>query len=182
MQWWFKPSLVLQAQRGEIDSDEAEGSGSEKEEEEEESETESSSSEEEEDSKEKKAKGVSGIIECENPNRAGAKATKKVSELTAEAGKPQLSRREREELEKQRAAASYRKLHAQGKTEEARADLERLALIRAKRAEAEQKRKEQQEGIISKSIYLYTYKLWSPWLIEAVRTNPGYGMATLINL
>ena len=23
-------------------------------------------------------------------------------------------------------------------------------------------------------------KVWSSWLIEAVRTNPGYGMATLI--
>ena len=37
------------------------------------------------------------------------------------------------------------------------------------------------------SIYLSIYKLikvWSPWLIdcmfEAVRTNPGYGMATVI--
>lgn len=52
----------------------------------------------------------------------------------------------REELEKQRATAQYRKLHAAGKTEEARADLERLAIIRQKRAEAEEKRKEQQDG------------------------------------
>ena len=32
-------------------------------------------------------------------------------------------------------------------------------------------------------IYLYTYKslvIFLDWLIEAVRTNPGYGMATLI--
>ncbi len=39
--------------------------------------------------------------------------------------KPQLSRREREELERQRAKAHYQKLHAEGKTEEARADLAR---------------------------------------------------------
>ena len=34
-----------------------------------------------------------------------------------------------------------------------------------------------------KSILLYTYKsliILIVWLIEAVRTNPGYGMATLI--
>ncbi len=41
------------------------------------------------------------------------------------AEKPQLSRREREELERQRAKAHYQKLHAEGKTEEARADLAR---------------------------------------------------------
>jgi len=52
----------------------------------------------------------------------------------------------REELEKQRATQHYRKMHAQGKTEEARADLERLAIIRAKREEAELKRKEKQAG------------------------------------
>lgn len=52
----------------------------------------------------------------------------------------------REELEKQRATAHYRKMHAAGKTDEARADLERLSIIKQKRAEAEEKRKEQQEG------------------------------------
>lgn len=58
-------------------------------------------------------------------------------------------RREREEIEKQRAAAAYQKLHAEGKTEQARADLARLAIIRqqreeaAKRREAEKKAKEE---------------------------------------
>ena len=57
-------------------------------------------------------------------------------------------RREREEIERQRAAAAYQKLHAEGKTEQARADLARLAIIRqqreeaAKRREAEKKAKE----------------------------------------
>jgi len=44
--------------------------------------------------------------------------------------KPQLSRREREELDKQKAKLHYQKMHAAGKTEEARADLARLAIIR----------------------------------------------------
>ena len=43
--------------------------------------------------------------QIENPNRA-RKQQKKVSELTA-TSKPQLSRREREEIEKQRAKAHY---------------------------------------------------------------------------
>lgn len=48
-----------------------------------------------------KAKGVSNLIEIENPNRV-QKKLKKVTKLdTADlADKPQLSRREREEIEK----------------------------------------------------------------------------------
>ncbi|GIK01026.1 hypothetical protein Aspvir_005058 [Aspergillus viridinutans] len=53
----------------------------------------------------------------------------------------QLSRREREAIEAQQARERYMKLHAEGKTEEARADLARLALIREQR-EAERLRKE----------------------------------------
>ncbi|XP_026751457.1 28 kDa heat- and acid-stable phosphoprotein-like [Galleria mellonella] len=97
-----------------------------------------------------KAKGVSGLIEVENPNRV-VKKNKKLSNLDnlGEGEKPQLSRREREEIERQRAAAAYQKAHAEGKTEQARADLARLAIIRqqreeaAKRREAEKKAKEE---------------------------------------
>ncbi|EAW21981.1 PDGFA associated 1 family protein [Aspergillus fischeri NRRL 181] len=53
----------------------------------------------------------------------------------------QLSRREREAIEAQQARERYMKLHAEGKTEEARADLARLALIREQR-EAERLRKQ----------------------------------------
>ena len=88
---------------------------------------------------------MSGIIEIENPNRAQPK-TKKVSQISHESSKPQLSRREREELEKQRAKAHYQKLHAQGKTEEARADLARLAIIRKQREEAAAKREAEKKG------------------------------------
>lgn len=60
-----------------------------------------------------------------------------------------ICRREREEIERQRAAAAYQKAHAEGKTDQARADLARLAIIRqqreeaAKRREAEKKTKDE---------------------------------------
>merc|ERR1711997_707559 len=116
---------------------------------------ESSSSEEEssEEDEERKAKGAEGLIEIENPNRVQQKQKKVTSldkETTSSAGaggsKPQLSRREREELDKQRAKAHYQKLHAQGKTEEARADLARLAIIKKQREEAAKKREEEKKA------------------------------------
>jgi len=90
-----------------------------------------------------KAKGVQGLIEIENPNRAHKKAAEKVTKVNldgAGSSKPELSRREREEIEKQRAQANYQKLHAEGKTEQARADLARLAIIKQHRAEAAARR------------------------------------------
>jgi len=122
------------------------------------SEEESSSEEEDENAKKK---GVEGLIELENPNRVKQKM-KKVSQLddptlgaapaaaaaaaapakkaAPAADKPQLSRREREEIEKAKAKAHYQKLHAAGKTDEAKADLARLAIIRKQREEAAAKR------------------------------------------
>ena len=85
------------------------------------------------------------ILEIENPNRVKPKQ-KKVTAINTDDGKPQLSRREREELEKQKAKAHYQKLHAAGKTEEARADLARLAIIRKQREEAAKKREEEKKG------------------------------------
>lgn len=106
---------------------------------------ESSSEEESSDDGEPRRKGAEGLIDIQNPNRVQQKM-KKVSNLTHDDAKPQLSRREREELEKQRAKAHYQKLHAQGKTEEARADLARLAIIRKQREEAAKKREEERLG------------------------------------
>ena len=108
-----------------------------------------SSSEEESSSEdeERKPKGAEGMIEIANPNRVQPKQ-KKVTAISHEDGKPQLSRREREEIEKQRAKAHYQKLHAQGKTEEARADLARLAIIKKQREEAAKKREEEKKGRI----------------------------------
>uniref|UniRef100_A0A6M2DJQ2 Putative casein kinase substrate phosphoprotein pp28 n=1 Tax=Xenopsylla cheopis TaxID=163159 RepID=A0A6M2DJQ2_XENCH len=117
-----------------------------------ESETESS-----EDEKGKK-KGVSGLIEVENPNRV-QKKTKKLSTLNetlTDSSKPQLSRREREEVEKQKAQAHYQKLHSEGKTDQARSDLARLAIIKQQREEAAKRRelekKEKEEAAAKKKL------------------------------
>lgn len=64
----------------------------------------------------------------------------------AGSSKPELSRREREELEKQRNQAHYQKMHAEGKTEQARADLARLAIIKQHRAEAAARREVEKRG------------------------------------
>ncbi|KAI9743247.1 MAG: hypothetical protein M1818_003093 [Claussenomyces sp. TS43310] len=59
---------------------------------------------------------------------------------------PELSRREREAIQAQQAKERYQKLHAEGKTDEAKADLARLKLIREKReAEAARKQAEKEE-------------------------------------
>ena len=58
----------------------------------------------------------------------------------------QLSRREREALQAQQAKERYQKMHAEGKTDEARADLARLSLIRERReVEAARKKAEKEE-------------------------------------
>ncbi|CAL8302404.1 unnamed protein product [Lota lota] len=99
---------------------------------------EESSSDEDLDSKKKS--GVEGLIEIENPNRISQKS-KKVTEIDIEAPK-ELTRREREEIEKQKAKERYMKLHLEGKTEQARADLARLAIIKKQREDAAKKRDE----------------------------------------
>ncbi|KAK2876534.1 hypothetical protein QQF64_004665 [Cirrhinus molitorella] len=102
----------------------------------------SSESEEETSSDEDqpKRKGVEGLIEIENPNRISQKS-KKVVEIDVNEPK-ELSRREREEIEKQKAKERYMKLHLEGKTEQARADLARLAIIKKQREDAAKKREE----------------------------------------
>ncbi|RFU36218.1 hypothetical protein B7463_g144, partial [Scytalidium lignicola] len=58
----------------------------------------------------------------------------------------ELSRREREAVQAQQAKERYMKLHEAGKTDEAKADLARLKLIREKReAEAARKQAEKEE-------------------------------------
>ncbi|KAI1430728.1 hypothetical protein GGR50DRAFT_164744 [Xylaria sp. CBS 124048] len=70
--------------------------------------------------------------------------TAAVSKLSV--NKSTMSRREREALEKQQAAERYRKLHAEGKTDEAKADMARLRLIREKReADAARRQAEKEE-------------------------------------
>ncbi|KAK6850953.1 hypothetical protein PG987_000587 [Apiospora arundinis] len=70
---------------------------------------------------------------------------KKLSTKAPAAGVP-MSRRERESMEAAAAKERYRKLHEAGKTDEAKADMARLALIREKRAaEAARKQAEKEE-------------------------------------
>lgn len=97
-----------------------------------------SSSDDENDSR--KRSGVEGLIEIENPNRVSQKS-KKVADLDVDAPR-ELSRREREEIEKQKSKERYMKLHLEGKTEQARADLARLAIIKKQREDAAKKRDE----------------------------------------
>ncbi|XVF87407.1 hypothetical protein PTKIN_Ptkin18bG0117900 [Pterospermum kingtungense] len=119
--------------------------------EEEESEEESGQeSGEESDDETEKRKGTQGVIEINNPN---LQKPKNVKARDVDTGKTtELSRREREELEKQRAHERYMRLQEQGKTEQARKDLERLALIRQQREEAARKRGEEKAAKEQKKV------------------------------
>ncbi|XP_041633933.1 pdgfa associated protein 1b [Cheilinus undulatus] len=88
--------------------------------------------------------GVEGLIEIENPNRIAQKS-KKVTQIEIDEPK-QLSRREREEIEKQKAKERYMKMHLAGKTDQAKADLARLAIIRKQREEAAKKKEEEKKA------------------------------------
>lgn len=82
--------------------------------------------------------------QASNGRTAAEGATEGVAKLSVGAKKKpvgELSRREREALQAQQAKERYQKLHEAGKTDEAKADLARLKLIREKR-EAEAARKQ----------------------------------------
>ncbi|KAH8829349.1 casein kinase substrate phosphoprotein PP28-domain-containing protein [Flagelloscypha sp. PMI_526] len=70
-----------------------------------------------------------------NPNHVQKKMN--IKDLNAPR---ELSRREREQKEKKDAQDRYWKLHEQGKTDQAKSDLARLAKIRAEREQAKAKR------------------------------------------
>ncbi|KAG4304348.1 hypothetical protein PORY_002323 [Pneumocystis oryctolagi] len=94
--------------------------------------------------KKEKANPLQSIIEIENPNRT-KKQNFKISELS-KVESQELSRREREAIEKKAAEERYRKLHSEGKTEKAKADLARLAIVRKEREEKARQRKAEQEA------------------------------------
>lgn len=129
----YTPSRVLRSQE-----QESEGMWGEPREEKEVASSEEESSEDEHPVI-KKATAVS--IETQNPNHVQPKQLK-ASDLDSE-GPRELSRREREQMEKEQAKERYWKLHAEGKTEQARSDLARLALVRKQREEAAKKRAEE---------------------------------------
>ncbi|GLD95719.1 hypothetical protein PINS_up004397 [Pythium insidiosum] len=97
--------------------------------------------------KEKKPKGIAAIVKVENPNKMN-KQNKMVKMKNIGDQAPveqQLSRREREAIEKEAAAARYLKKHLAGETEEAKKDLARLAEVRRRREEAEKRKKEEEQ-------------------------------------
>ncbi|RLN79434.1 hypothetical protein BBJ28_00016241 [Nothophytophthora sp. Chile5] len=91
--------------------------------------------------------GFAAIAKTQNPN-AKKKANKvmKAKDMDADAAPQQLSRREREAIEKERAAAHYLKKHLAGETDEAKKDLARLAEVKRRREEAEQRKQEEEAG------------------------------------
>ncbi|KAL1560293.1 28 kDa heat- and acid-stable phosphoprotein-like [Salvia divinorum] len=107
-------------------------------------------SEEESEGEPEKVKGAEGVIQIENPNLVKPKNLKA---RDADFDKTtELSRREREEIEKQKAHERYMKLQEQGKTDQAKKDLERLALIRQQRADAAKKREEERAAKDQKKV------------------------------
>jgi len=78
--------------------------------------------------KPKQPKAAAKGFDVNNLNSQGAEAA------------PSMSRREREVVEAAAAKERYRKLHEAGKTDEAKADLARLALIKQERAEKAKQR------------------------------------------
>ncbi|XP_034449071.1 pdgfa associated protein 1b isoform X2 [Hippoglossus hippoglossus] len=97
----------------------------------------------------RKRTGTEGLIEIENPNRISQKS-KKVTQIELDEPR-ELSRREREEIEKQRAKERYMKLHLAGKTDQAKADLARLAIIRKQREDAAKKKDEEKKAKVAAS-------------------------------
>jgi len=86
--------------------------------------------------KEYKPKGVEGIIETDNPNKQKVKNTK-LKDMGGEAAP--MTRKEREEKEKEAKAAAYRKRHEAGLTEEYQRDMAKLNEVKERRAAAEAK-------------------------------------------
>lgn len=98
--------------------------------------------------KEYKPKGSASVLgdEIQNLNK-GRKNNVKMKDLNSLAKeKAPMSRREREAAEKERKKREYMERHMRGETEQARKDLERLKLIRARRAREAQRKKEEAEA------------------------------------
>lgn len=76
-----------------------------------------------------------------NLTKAPPKPVEEVTEGVKNLSTAGMNRRERESMEAQQAKERYRKLHEAGKTDEAKADMARLRLIREKR-EAEAARRQ----------------------------------------
>ncbi|KAG6329953.1 hypothetical protein ID866_9136 [Astraeus odoratus] len=87
-----------------------------------------------------------------NPNHVQKKLN--ISDI----GSRELTRKEREAKEKQEAKEKYWKLHREGKTAEAKADLARLEKIKAEREAAQAKRKAEAEELTLCAMFYFTAK------------------------
>lgn len=100
-----------------------------------------------EDSEEEKPKakrtGVVDGMTVENPN---------ARPYNEERDGVQLTRRQREEIEKNLNKKRYEELHKQGKTAEAKADLARLDEVKKRREEAAKRRSEEEESKKEKEV------------------------------
>ena len=94
--------------------------------------------------KERKSKGLEGIIETENANRAPQRAMK-IGDLGSAEQQP-MTRKEREEKEKAAKAAAYCKRHEAGLTEEYKRDMAKLAEVKARREAAAAKKAAEEEA------------------------------------
>ncbi|KAF9104063.1 heat- and acid-stable phosphoprotein [Mortierella sp. AM989] len=80
-------------------------------------------------------------IQVNNPNHLAPIVNKRQKNKLLDMNTPiEMSRKEREAAEKEAAKQRYWKLHQEGKTDEAKADMARLAVIRKQREEAAAKR------------------------------------------
>ncbi|CAI5734664.1 unnamed protein product [Peronospora destructor] len=96
--------------------------------------------------------GFAAIAQIKNPNsKKSSSKVMKAKDMDENAAPQELSRREREAMEKERAAAYYLKKHLAGETDEAKKDLARLAEVKRRREEAE-KRKEEEEAAAAERV------------------------------
>ncbi|XP_028267783.1 pdgfa associated protein 1b [Parambassis ranga] len=136
--------MKAEKERKKLEQEELEGEGAAQNDTAEEKLPQSGSDDSDDEDPSRRRAGVEGLIEIENPNRVAQKS-KKVTQIEVEEPR-QLSRREREELEKQKAKERYMKMHLAGKTDQAKADLARLAIIRKQREEAARKKEEEKKA------------------------------------
>ncbi|EQC38114.1 hypothetical protein SDRG_04544 [Saprolegnia diclina VS20] len=98
-----------------------------------------------------KPKGVQSLIQVQNPNLQNASnKVMKAKDMVGDAEPQQLTRREREAIEKEAKAAAYMKRHLAGETAEAKKDLSRLEEVRKRREDAARRKKEEEEAEAAK--------------------------------
>lgn len=98
-----------------------------------------------------KPKNLSARLGLETGNlNAGKKTHIKVTEMGSAA--PELSRREREQLAKQKSHANYMRRHANLETVEAKKDMSRLKLVREQREKAKQRKLQKDQAEKEKAV------------------------------